>query len=257
MMHDFAVTPRYAVFMDLPMLFLPGERPRLQFTPEVGARVGILPRHGTGDQVQWFAIAPCWVFHTLNAYEDGGEVVLLACRFAQYPAFLGFQPPMAPQATDRTASDTTDAVLYQWRLHLKTGNVHEGPLDDTPLELPRINEALTGHRSRFGYGGRAVGARFDGLLKYDLAQGTRVDHPYGQGRWGGEGVFVPRREPQGEDDGCLVTYVHDEATGTSEMVVVETRDFGAPPVARVLLPVRVPYGFHGTWIDGAALAQQR
>jgi carotenoid cleavage dioxygenase-like enzyme len=68
-------------------------------------------------------------------------------------------------------------------------------------------------------------------------------------------VFVPSPDATGEDDGWLVTYVHDEATGTSEMVVVETRDFAAPPVARVMLPVRVPYGFHGLWIAGTAWAK--
>ena len=98
---------------------------------------------------------------------------------------------------------------------------------------------------------------FDGLIKYDLVKGTSEHHVYGQGRTGGEGVFVPRPDSTGEDDGWLVTYVHDAASGTSELVVVEARDFRAPPVARVLLPVRVPYGFHGTWIASAELARQQ
>jgi carotenoid cleavage dioxygenase len=255
MMHDFAVTPHYTIFMDLPMVFLADDRPRLTFAPALGARFGLLPRQGTGVEIRWFETAPCWVFHTLNAYEDGDEVVVLACRYPQYPALFDFQPRMLPYPTDVKASHATDAVLYQWRFHRHTGRVQEGPLDDTPIEFPRINEAFIGHRSRFGYGGRAVGARFEGLIKYDLGQGTHVSHLHGPGRWGGEGVFVPRPDATGEDDGWLVTYVHDEATGISEMVVVETRDFAAPPVARVLLPVRVPYGFHGLWIAGTAWAK--
>jgi carotenoid cleavage dioxygenase len=98
---------------------------------------------------------------------------------------------------------------------------------------------------------------FDGLIKYDLVKGTSEHHVYGQGRTGGEGVFVPRPDTTGEDDGWLVAYVHDAASGTSELVVVETRDFRAPSIARVLLPVRVPYGFHGTWITSAELARQQ
>lgn len=84
--------------------------------------------------------------------------------------------------------------------------------------------------------------------------------PLGNYHWffgGCEGIFVPRPDATGEDDGWLVTYVHDAASGTSELVVVNTRDFRAPPVARVLLPVRVPYGFHGAWISSAELARQR
>jgi len=259
MMHDFAITPRYTLFLDLPMVFTRHEGlRRLTFTPELGARVGLLSRHGTGDEIKWFETSPCWVFHTLNAYEDGDEVVLLACRFRQYPKALGFQPPMSAHPTDGKASAATDApCLYQWRCHLKTGQVTEGPLDDIATEFPRVNEALTGKRTRFGYCGRSDGVMFDGLIKYDLVKGTSEHYEYGEGRRGGEGVFVLHPDSTGEDDGWLVTYVHDAASGASELVVVETRDFRAPPVARVLLPVRVPYGFHGTWIPKAELARQQ
>ena len=49
MMHDFAITPRYTLFMDLPMVFTMHEGLRLTFAPELGARLGILPRHGAGN----------------------------------------------------------------------------------------------------------------------------------------------------------------------------------------------------------------
>ena len=258
MMHDFAITPRYTLFMDLPLVFTMNEGPRFTFTPELGARLGILPRHGTGDEIKWFETSPCWVFHTLNAYEDGDEVVLLACRFRQYPEALGFQPGTPTRPTNDKARALADApFLYQWRFNLKTGGATERALDDMPTEFPRLNEALTGMQSRFGYCGRSGRAGFDGLIKYDLDKGTSEYHVYGQGRTGGEGVFVPHPDAKGEDDGWLVTYVYDAASSTSELVVAEARDFRAPPVARVLLPVRVPYGLHGTWISSAELARQQ
>lgn len=258
MMHDFAITPRYTLFMDLPMVFTINAGLRLQFAPDLGARVGILPRHGTGDTIKWFAVSPCWVFHTLNAYEDGDEVVLLACRSKQYPEVIGFAPRTSAHPTDGKASAAANApFLYRWRFNLQTGGTTEGPLDDIPTEFPRIHEALTGKSTRFGYCGRSGGEMFDGLIKYDLEKGTSAHHPHGQGRMGGEGVFVPRPDATGEDDGWLMTYVHDAVSGTSELVVVEARDFRSPPVARVLLPVRVPYGFHGSWIASAALARQQ
>jgi carotenoid cleavage dioxygenase-like enzyme len=39
------------------------------------------------------------------------------------------------------------------------------------------------------------------------------------------------------------------------LIVIETQDFSAPPVARVRIPARVPYGFHGAWIPGEMLAK--
>lgn len=251
MMHDFAVTANYVVFLDLPEVFsleraIRGEPP-FKFDPEAGARIGILPRRAEGTAIRWFAISPCYVFHTLNAWEEGDEVVVVACRSQKFPPIVEFVPP--PNAAEHPNLQDSEAVLYQWRCHLKTGKVVEGPLDDRGTEFPRVNERFTGRPSRFGYCGRNGGEMFDGLLKYDLARQNSTFHSHGPGRFGGEGVFVPRRDAAAEDDGWLMTYVFDRNTGKSELVIVDCRNFAAPPVARVLLPVRVPYGFHGTWVD--------
>jgi carotenoid cleavage dioxygenase-like enzyme len=66
---------------------------------------------------------------------------------------------------------------------------------------------------------------------------------------------LPRPNSRAEDDGWLVTCVRDEGSGTSELTVIEAQDFSAPPVARVRIPARVPYGFQGAWIPGEMLAK--
>ncbi|MGH8059695.1 MAG: carotenoid oxygenase family protein [Candidatus Entotheonellia bacterium] len=104
MMHDFAVTARHTLFMDLPMPFSIERRqrgePMLKFEPELGARFGILPRHGTGQDIQWFEASSCYVFHTLNAYEDGDEVVLLACRYQEFSGSFFMPLGMRPGGRD-------------------------------------------------------------------------------------------------------------------------------------------------------------
>jgi Retinal pigment epithelial membrane protein len=82
MMHDFALTEKYVVFFDLPVTFSldavsAGRELPYTWNPAHQARVGLLPRDGSAE-VRWLAINPCWVFHTLNAYDDGGRVVF--CR---------------------------------------------------------------------------------------------------------------------------------------------------------------------------------
>jgi carotenoid cleavage dioxygenase-like enzyme len=253
MMHDFAVTERYSIFMDLPVTFDLGRQargePLLSYEPERGSRFGILPRHGRAKEIRWFESPGCFVFHTLNAYEDGDDVVLMACRMTEYPDAVKMPPP-------KTSGDPLDiaTMLYRWRFNMRKGETREEALDDSRVDFPRINDKLLGRASRFGY---AMDLRSGGLVKYDLTAGSSAAHAHGPARKGGEPVFVSRPNAQGEDDGWLVTFVYDEAEEKSELVVIDAQDFTAEPLARVMLPARVPYGFHGTWVTSEMLASQK
>ena len=85
------------------------------------------------------------------------------------------------------------------------------------------------------------------VLKHDLERGTTEEWDPGAGRTCGEAVFVPRAGASGEDDGWLLTYAHDAADASSDLLVLPADDHGSGPVASVHLPQRVPAGFHGLW----------
>jgi len=254
MMHDFAITEHYTIFMDLPLTFRPermkrGE-PVLMFEPERPSRFGIVPRHGDNSSIRWFESPACYVFHTLNAYEEGTEVVLLACRLNSVN--------LGPEPTP--GEEVEPAPLYRWRFNLETGTVQEEPLDNRSSDFPRINEQLIGRPMRYGYTAKIAPdpiPLFDGVIKYDLSRGSSQTHEFGAGRYGGEAVFAPRSGGTAEDDGWLVTFVYDTASESSELVILNAQDVTAPPVARVLIPQRVPYGFHGTWVSQEQLSRSR
>ena len=43
--------------------------------------VGFLPRDAISDEIQWINIDPCYVYHALNAYDEGNYIVLdVVCR---------------------------------------------------------------------------------------------------------------------------------------------------------------------------------
>lgn len=86
------------------------------------------------------------------------------------------------------------------------------------------------------------------MLKHDLVAGTVDVHAFGPGADVGEVVFVPSAPDAGEDDGYLVTLVHNPERGAADLVVLAAQDVAGDPLARMHLPVRVPLGFHGTWI---------
>ncbi|MEH1873845.1 carotenoid oxygenase family protein [Nostoc sp.] len=249
MMHDFAITENYTIFMDLPLTFSPeraqrGE-PVMMFERDRPSRFGILPRHGDNSNIRWFESPACYVFHTLNAYEEGDEVVLIACRMSSTTVL----------SSDDSQRDPEGNIprLYRWRFNLKTGKVSEEMLDDLASEFPRVNENLVGRQNRYGYTNKMANnplPLFEGIIKYDFSSGKSQTHEFGHGRYGGEAVFAPRSGATAEDDGWLMTFVHDESSDTSELVVVNAQDITAEPVARVIIPQRVPYGFHGGWVAG-------
>lgn len=267
MMHDFAVTEHYTIFMDLPLTFrqerLKRGEPAFAFEHDRPSRFGILPRHGDNSSIRWFEAPACYVFHTLNAYEQGDEVVLAACRM-NATNVLGLSETLEHHRESNTTDSKNDASrLHSWRFNLATGAVREEALDDMPSDFPRINENLTGRQTRYGYTARFAPSRegepplFDGLTKYDFVTGHSETHKFGRGRYGGEAVFVPRKSAVAEDDGWLLTFVYDTVEGQSELVVVNAQDMTAEPVARLLIPQRVPYGFHGTWICDEQMATQQ
>ena len=90
---------------------------------------------------------------------------------------------------------------------------------------------------------------FDGVIKYDLNTNKSQTHEFGEERYGGEAVFAPHPDGQDEDKGWLITFVRDRNSETSELLIIDAQDVTSEPVARVLIPQRVPYGFHGAWVD--------
>jgi carotenoid cleavage dioxygenase len=253
LMHDFAITERCAVFMNHPYTYdvrrwLRNE-PIARFEPERGSYLGVLPRRESGANVRWYPIAPCFVNHVANAWDEGESLVVDVFHRAGLDLEADVEPGAGPPQTTR---------LWRWRIDPRTGSVRESQLDDRNAELPSIHPARVGRRARWVFASRfRTDVRLplaDGLLKYDLEKGASAElHPFGPNRNGGEGVFVPRPGSTGEDDGWVLAFVHDEAEGRSELVVVDARDFTAPPRARVLLPQRVPYGLHGVWLERSAL----
>lgn len=249
MMHDFAITEDYTIFMDLP-LNISKERmkrgePLMKFERDKPSRFGIVPRYGNNSNIRWFESPACYIFHTLNAYEEEDEVVLIACRMNSTTVLD------TPQET-HTDSEADTPRLHRWRFNVKTGKVSEEMLDDIASEFPRINENFLGQKTRYGYTAKAAKGTlplFEGIIKYDFSTGKSETHEFGTGRYGGEAVFVPRPSATAEDDGWLVTFVYSTVEETSELVVVNAQDITGEPVARVLIPQRVPYGFHGAWVS--------
>ncbi|MGB3511407.1 MAG: carotenoid oxygenase family protein [Microcoleaceae cyanobacterium] len=251
--HDFAITKNYTVLMDLPLRFRPERTeqglPAWMFEMNQPSRFGILPRYGNNEDIRWFEALPCYMNHILNAYEYEDEIILYGCRISSTHLYAGnFKDP-----------NENIPRMYGWAFNLKTGAVREGMLDKRPSEFPCINHRFLGREMRYGYTSRMASLQplFDGIIKYDFATGRSLTHDFGEQRYGSSISFAPRIGAIDEDDGWLLTFVYDDKEKRSELLVVDAQDMTGEPVARVILPQRVPYGFHGTWVSEMQLMANR
>ena len=241
MVHDFNITRNHVIFMDLPVVWnlekaAEGGLP-LEWSDDYGARLGVMPRDGSNADVVWYDIEPCYVYHPMNAYESGDEIVLDVCRMAHHM-----------RAGDGDASPH----LHRWTINTATNRVSEEQLGEHVVEFPRIADSRVGLKHRFGYTAdfnftspAVVAAAF---RKYDFTTGESTAHSLGAGRQGSEPAFVAAADGHNEDDGYLMSFVTDSATQTTELLILDASNMAAEPVARVHLPVLVPAGFHGSWI---------
>jgi carotenoid cleavage dioxygenase len=149
-------------------------------------------------------------------------------------------------------------TLHRFTFDLATGGVSEETLDERPMEFPRIADARVGLKNRYAYtlafnvDPSAEGADMSGIYKIDNESGRVEEHDMGAGRHPGEPVFVPAAGSAADSDaGYLLTYVYDDGSGKSELVILDAASLQSAPIARVKLPQRVPFGFHGSWIADA------
>jgi len=238
MMHDFAITEHYVIWMDLPVVF---DRDLLRrslpfsWREQYGARLGLMAR--SGGPVQWIDIDPCYVFHVGNAREDSqGRVLLDAVRYAPNEFGKFWQADSEPAVS----------VLHRWTIDPSRCLITEQQLDDRSVEFPSLNDHHVGRPNRYLYAVSAVGN--GGLIKYDTHSGASSTQWLPTPNHVGEAVFVPAHDAAAEDAGWLINIVTPRNGAASSLTVSDATDLAAGPIAIVRLPRRVPAGFHGSWI---------
>ena len=239
LIHDMAFTRSFIVVPDFPVTFQP-DRSHTNFPwlwdERRDARIGLLPRNGDVSRIQWFEAPRCFAFHFANAYDDGERTVLDLPRHERM--FL----------TDQNGPNEGSPILVRWTLDRASGRLTESVLDDRGNEFPRINAQHGGQAYRFIYTAHwGEHVSFGPSMKHDLVRGTTEVHNYGPRRMTSEPVFVRKPNAASEDEGWVLSYVYDPKRNLSDVVILDAQDFAGEPLATILLPVRVPFGFHGCW----------
>ncbi|KAJ9556507.1 hypothetical protein OSB04_011121 [Centaurea solstitialis] len=252
--HDFAITKNYAIFSEIQITINPiamiGGGSLFNLDPKTVPRVGVIPRYAKNElEMKWFEV-PGWnTVHSINAWEeDGGDTVIM----------VGTNMLLVDPLLEKI--ENVHVVVEKMTINLKTGIVSRQLLSTRNLELPTINPAFIAVKNRYVYCG--VGdpmPKIAGIVKIDVSlskvgqdqECVVATRMFGPGCFGGEPFFVAneyRNTDADEDDGYLVSYVHNENTGESRFLVMDAKSPTLEIVCDVKLPHRVPYGFHGLFV---------
>ncbi|XP_076897524.1 9-cis-epoxycarotenoid dioxygenase NCED1, chloroplastic-like [Bidens hawaiensis] len=253
MVHDFAITENFVVVPDHQVVFkmsemITGGSP-VVFDKKKVSRFGVLDKYAENDSgIKWVDVPDCFCFHLWNAWEEPETDEVVVIGSCMTPADSIFNE----------SNEELKSVLSEIRLNLKTGKSTRraliSPQNDVNLEAGMVNKNLLGRKSKYAYLAIAdPWPKVSGFAKVDLSTGKIKKFIYGDEKYGGEPLFLPRdSNPVSEDDGHILSFVHNEKTSQSELQIVNAITLQLE--ATVKLPSRVPYGFHGTFISAESLS---
>jgi len=263
MIHDFAVTENYVVFPVIPLTADVERMKRggqhFQWQPDLRQLFGVLPRNGGAADVRWFhGPADGFQGHTLNSFEKGRRLfvdmpVTGGNIFYFFPQQDGFVPP----------PESLKSCLMRWTFDLDSAGDQVEPETLAPFicEFPRCDERFTGREYSHGfvlafdpmlpYDGAALGAPpfqfFNQLARIDIRTGEFQAWFPGDAECFQEPIFVPRGHDAPEGDGYVIALLNHLRDSSAELVVLDSSDMAAGPVARIQIPVRMRMSLHGSW----------
>ncbi|QKY20171.1 carotenoid oxygenase family protein [Halolamina sp. CBA1230] len=247
-MHSFALTPAHAVLVEPPLVthpakfLLPGSGGFIDsydWEPDRGTRFLIL-RRDTGELVREATVPAFFTFHTANAFERDGSLVVDLVAYDDDSAVTD----LSLGALRGGDAGFPSGELRRYRLPLDGGGPSHDHLADE-VEMPRFSPAVHTREYEHAY---AQSTEMDGgnaLVRVDVAEGGAVGGRWEEaGVYSGEPVFVPHPEGDDEAEGVVLSLCLDTDAERSVLVVL---DGDLTELARAPLPHAVPFGFHGEY----------
>lgn len=255
-MHSFAITERYIVLVEFPLLIQPmmlrsghSFTDSLAWKAERGTRLVVIDK-ASGQVVNTVEGEAGFGYHVINAFEKGSDIILDVCMSGNSSAIGSlFIDQMTGEEKARSHPRFKRFYLTPGQSHARSET-----LSPETIELPGIHYAqCNGRDYRYAYGVSTSSAHPENvsnqLIKVDTVTGeTRIWYEAGQ--YPGEPVFVPVPGAAGEDQGVLLTVVLDGFQGRSYLLVLDATNL--EEVGRAEVPHHIPFGFHGLYTDEGA-----
>jgi isoeugenol monooxygenase len=281
MMHDFRVSGSLAIF---PLSPIVADLDRLKegadhwrWDDSLPSYVGILPRKGTGDQIQWIETERYSGGHMANSFDEDGVTVVDLCQ-AKKGVFPFFYPDVQGNMFE---PDDLNGRVTRWHIDQSgpQATVKMEQLNDAVCEFPQIDARYEMRPHRHAYfllmnagqagpgmlevpgdlpvpGGASALAMVpivNGIGHFDYETREFSVHVLPPGDVAQEVEFVPANPDAPEGVGYLLALVNRTSERHSDLLVFDAQDVSSGPLGGYKLPVRLST-IHGTWVPEHQLA---
>ena len=252
--HDFFATREHLIFVLHPMWFSPwrflsGQATvieLLSWKSEDGNQVLVVSREGGTPQS--FDAPTAFIWHALNAYSEGGEIIAdfvgydTPDHFAPHNAL--FYKLMQGQMGEAKAPGT----LRRYHIDLAAGSLREEIFDSGSHEFPMIDPraAMQKHDVAYLTAGKVNWGVNTGIKRVDYGSGKTQVFDFGADVTTGEPVFAAR-PGAGRDEGWLIVQCLDGRSERAFFALFDAAHVDSGPIARIQLPHHLPISFHGWW----------
>jgi len=244
--HNLLFTENYKIVYDCSVHFDPKAMfdggSYFRTNPDYNLRWGLIPKASSSkDDVIWIDTGkPGGIVHPLNSWEEEDGTVVI------------WTPLCDNLELDLDTDDINTFNMVEFRINPKTREITKEVIDDTVnIEFSAIQ--TMGKLTRFGY--TAIQdpstpgeGSFTGFCVWDMVERKlSAKVYYGENEVGGEPIFVPH----GDIKAYVGVYTYHLVEDQTYFLLYdgETTEL----VARLKMPFRVPFGFHGIWVSGEEL----
>ncbi|MBL1208312.1 carotenoid oxygenase family protein [Geminocystis sp. GBBB08] len=252
--HDFLITSNYCIFFQNPTTYNPfpfifgfkGAGECVNFDSNQPTKIILIPRHAPHEKVITIETKAGFIFHHANAFEvNSNEIAIDSICYAQLSQI---DPDNSYKEVD--FEKLAPGKLWRFKLDLINKKVSQELINNRCVEFPSINPKNVGRNYRYIFIGAVdhptKNAPLQGLLKLDLTTQKEELYSFAPKGFAGEPVFIPKKNPESEDDGWILVLIYDSSSHHSKLVIFEGKDI-SNPITTLHLKQHIPYGLHGSW----------
>ena len=254
-LHDFAITSNWAIFLQNaidfnPLPFVMGQKGAaqcLKSNPKKTAKFFIVPRDSglfKGQPPIIIDAPKGFVFHHVNAYEDGYQIILDSIFYDDFPS-VGPDENFKEIDFEKYPA----GKLKRSIIDLKNKKSKLDIISDQTCEFATVNPKLLGIKASYSWMActeqKTGNAPLQAIKKINLNTKEEIFWSAAPKGFVSEPIMVPKLNSDIEDEGFLFIIIWNGDRRGSDLVILNSQNL--EELVTYNLPINIPHGLHGSW----------